>query len=103
MVPVKWMSPEALTYGKYTTANDVWAFGILMWEIFSFGGIPYPLHSNQQVVVHVSKGGRLSRPDLCPPQLYSSVMTQCWHDAPDDRIMFGAMTAFLQSYLEEME
>ena len=33
MVPVKWMSPEALTYGKYTTANDVWAFGILMWEV----------------------------------------------------------------------
>jgi serine/threonine protein kinase len=66
MVPVKWMAPEALNFGKYTTANDVWSFGVLMWEIFSFGAIPYLSHSNQQVIVFVNRGGRLEKPDYCP-------------------------------------
>lgn len=66
MVPVKWMAPEALNFGKYTTANDVWSFGVLMWEIFSFGAIPYLSHSNQQVIVYVNRGGRLDKPEYCP-------------------------------------
>ena len=66
MVPVKWMAPEALKYGKYTTFNDIWACGVLLWEIFSFGAIPYQGYSNQQVLVFVDKGGRLDKPYNCP-------------------------------------
>ena len=66
MVPVKWMAPEALTYGKYTTANAVWAFGVLAWEVFSFGAVPYQHLNNQQVIVNICKGERLDRPQLCP-------------------------------------
>ena len=66
MVPVKWMAPEALTFGKYTASSDVWACAVLLWEIFSFGAIPYQGYSNQQVIVFVNNGGRLEKPDQCP-------------------------------------
>ena len=101
MVPVKWMAPEALTYGKYTTSNDVWGFGVLCWEVFSFGAQPFAHLSNQQVMVNVCRGERMERPYLCPEPLWD-VLTKCWVDAPDDRIMFSALLAFFKEYCKEL-
>ena len=52
-MPIRWMSPEAIQYGHYTTANDIWAFGITMWEVFSYGTIPYSAWSNEDVAENV--------------------------------------------------
>ena len=55
MLPVRWMSPESMKYGKYTTESDVWAFGVVLWEIFSFGKQPHYGHGNEEVyiILHV--------------------------------------------------
>lgn len=52
-VPIRWMSPEAIQYGQYTNKNDVWAFGVTMWEVFSYGVIPYSAWNNEDVATNV--------------------------------------------------
>merc|ERR1712176_1065033 len=99
MVPVKWMAPEALNFGKYTSANDVWSFGVLMWEVFSFGAIPYLSHSNQQVIVFVNRGGRLEKPDYCPQSVWEHICL-CWTKAPEDRITIGGLVNMLSTELD---
>lgn len=49
MLPVRWMSPESVMYGRFTLETDVWSFGVVLWEVFSFGKIPYYGHSNEEV------------------------------------------------------
>ena len=100
MVPVKWMSPEALTTGKYTSSNDVWAYGVLCWEVFTFGDQPYANLNNQEVMVNICGGERLERPKLCPLELWD-VIKKCWEDAPDDRITFSAISTFFAQYANE--
>ncbi|OWJ99445.1 BMX, partial [Cervus elaphus hippelaphus] len=78
--PVKWSAPEVFHYFKYSSKSDVWAFGILMWEVFSLGKQPYDLYDNSQVVVKVSQGHRLYRPQLASDTVYH-IMYSCWHEA----------------------
>ncbi|KFO24343.1 Cytoplasmic tyrosine-protein kinase BMX [Fukomys damarensis] len=78
--PVKWSAPEVFHYFKYSSKSDVWAFGILMWEVFSLGKQPYDLYDNSQVVVKVSQGLRLYRPQLASDTIYQ-IMYSCWHEA----------------------
>ncbi|XP_073655683.1 cytoplasmic tyrosine-protein kinase BMX isoform X2 [Tursiops truncatus] len=77
--PVKWSAPEVFHYFKYSSKSDVWAFGILMWEVFSLGKQPYDLYDNSQVVMKVSQGHRLYRPQLAWDTVYQ-VMHSCWHE-----------------------
>ena len=102
MVPVKWMAPEALTYGKYTSSNDVWAFGVLCWEVYSFGAQPYAHLNNQEVMVRICKGERLERPQVCPESLWD-VIIKCWSDAPGDRITFPALLTFFMENFKESD
>ena len=53
MLPVRWMSPESMKYGRFTTESDIWAFGVVLWEIFSYGRQPYYGHSNEEVSLHL--------------------------------------------------
>ncbi|EGW01659.1 Cytoplasmic tyrosine-protein kinase BMX [Cricetulus griseus] len=78
--PVKWSAPEVFHYFKYSSKSDVWAFGILMWEVFSLGKQPYDLYDNSEVVVKVSQGHRLYRPQLASDTIYQ-IMYSCWHEA----------------------
>ncbi|KAL6033456.1 hypothetical protein STEG23_020271 [Scotinomys teguina] len=80
--PVKWSSPEVFHYFKYSSKSDVWAFGILMWEVFSLGKQPYDLYDNSEVVVKVSQGHRLYRPQLASDTIYQ-IMYSCWHEAKE--------------------
>ncbi|CAC5420398.1 ALK [Mytilus coruscus] len=91
MVPVKWMPPEAFHDGVFTTKTDVWGFGIILWEVFTLGRIPYPGKSNNEVMTFVAKGGRLDKPDQCSQETYS-LMCNCWMNKPEDRPNFRNIT-----------
>uniref|UniRef100_A0A8D2LXD2 Tyrosine-protein kinase receptor n=2 Tax=Varanus komodoensis TaxID=61221 RepID=A0A8D2LXD2_VARKO len=88
MLPVKWMPPEAFMEGIFTSKTDTWSFGVLLWEIFSLGYMPYPSKSNQEVLDFVTNGGRMDPPKNCPGPVYR-IMTQCWQHQPEDRPNFA--------------
>ena len=73
-VPVKWMAPEAVLERLYTTASDVWSFGILCWEVFSFGTTPYPRMGVNDVILALAQGYRMPRPEDCPSDLFGSTL-----------------------------
>ncbi|KFQ92426.1 Cytoplasmic tyrosine-protein kinase BMX, partial [Nipponia nippon] len=77
--PVKWSAPEVFHYTKFSSKSDVWAFGILMWEVFTLGKQPYELYDNMQVIEKVSQGYRLYRPQLVSDIIYQ-IMYNCWHE-----------------------
>ncbi|WAR20368.1 ALK-like protein [Mya arenaria] len=66
MLPIKWMPPEAFLDGVFTSKTDVWSFGVLLWEIYTLGYMPYPGQTNSDVMHFVSSGGRLDPPEQCP-------------------------------------
>uniref|UniRef100_UPI0035901350 leukocyte tyrosine kinase receptor n=1 Tax=Myxine glutinosa TaxID=7769 RepID=UPI0035901350 len=90
MLPVKWMPPEAFMEGVFTSKTDTWSFGVLLWEIFSLGYMPYPSRSNQDVMEFVMSGGRMEPPRNCPLPVYR-IMTQCWQHRPEDRPNFSTI------------
>uniref|UniRef100_A0A0M3J128 receptor protein-tyrosine kinase n=1 Tax=Anisakis simplex TaxID=6269 RepID=A0A0M3J128_ANISI len=87
MLPVKWMPPEAFLDGIFTVKTDVWSFGVLLWEIFSLGYMPYPGRNNQEVMSLIVNGGRLEPPNGVPDQVYS-LMLECWSTIDIDRPKF---------------
>ncbi|XP_031782038.1 leukocyte tyrosine kinase receptor isoform X2 [Nasonia vitripennis] len=90
MLPIKWMPPESFLDGIFTTKTDVWAFGVLLWEIMSFGYMPYTGCANREVMSMVTSGGRLERPAGCPDPIYG-IMTRCWHPHPEERPSFSSI------------
>lgn len=83
-LPVRWMPPEALLYGKFTVKSDVWSFGVLLWEVYTYGRQPYYGMSNYEVIDRVKTGQFLDCPDLCPAPIYE-VMRSSWTRAPSRR------------------
>ncbi|XP_077625768.1 cytoplasmic tyrosine-protein kinase BMX isoform X3 [Crocuta crocuta] len=98
--PVKWSAPEVFHYFKYSSKSDVWAFGILMWEVFSLGKQPYDLYDNSQVVVKVSQGHRLYRPQLASDTVYQ-IMYSCWHELPEKRPTFQQLLSSIEPLREK--
>ncbi|KAI1235312.1 Tyrosine-protein kinase transforming protein Fps [Lamprotornis superbus] len=89
-IPVKWTAPEALNYGRYSSESDVWSFGILLWEAFSLGAVPYASLSNQQTREAVERGVRLDPPEQCPEEVYQ-LMQRCWEYDPHKRPSFSTI------------
>ena len=87
ILPIRWMAPESIIYGKFTTAADVWSFGVVMWEVFSFGLQPYYGTSNDEVTDAVRRGKNLSQPNNCPRKMYQ-IMKDCWNMEQDLRPTF---------------
>eukprot|EP00794_Sanderia_malayensis_P009658 gene9658-10646_t len=85
--PVKWTAPEAIKSKTYSTHSDVWSFGILLWEIYSFGRNPYPRVPLKDVSEKVEKGYRMEIPEGCPNTMYI-LMQQCWSYRPSKRPRF---------------
>uniref|UniRef100_A0A3P8WRX9 receptor protein-tyrosine kinase n=1 Tax=Cynoglossus semilaevis TaxID=244447 RepID=A0A3P8WRX9_CYNSE len=88
-VPVRWTAPEAFQHRKFSSASDVWSFGVLMWEVMSYGERPYWDMSNQEVNQY-----RLPAPHSCPPALHS-LMLQCWQADRGDRPGFDGVLSSL--------
>ncbi|XP_034846271.1 proto-oncogene tyrosine-protein kinase ROS isoform X1 [Mirounga leonina] len=97
LLPVRWMAPESLMDGIFTTQSDVWSFGILIWEILTLGHQPYPTHSNLDVLNYVQTGGRLEPPRNCPDDLWD-LLTQCWAQEADQRPTFHKIQDQLQLF-----
>ncbi|XP_075463966.1 tyrosine-protein kinase Fer-like [Ascaphus truei] len=87
-VPIKWTALEALKYGRYSTESDVWSYGILLWEIFTFGATPYTGMSNQQALTQVTRGFRMRIPERCPMDAYD-LMLRCWDAEATQRPNFS--------------
>ncbi|XP_046966423.1 tyrosine-protein kinase CSK isoform X3 [Vanessa cardui] len=87
-LPIKWTAPEALKYNKFSNKSDMWSFGILLWEIYSFGRVPYPRIPLADVVRHVERGYRMEAPEGCPAGPYD-VMRAAWHADPAQRPTFA--------------
>ncbi|KAI5745746.1 hypothetical protein M8J76_013929 [Diaphorina citri] len=87
LLPVRWMAPECLVDGLFSSQSDVWAFGVLLWEIMSLGQQPYPARTNVDVLHYVRGGGRLNRPANCSHLMYS-LMLKCWSFQSDKRPSF---------------
>uniref|UniRef100_A0A8C2VI33 Tyrosine-protein kinase receptor n=1 Tax=Chinchilla lanigera TaxID=34839 RepID=A0A8C2VI33_CHILA len=94
-LPVKWMPPEALLEGIFTSKTDSWSFGVLLWEIFSLGYMPYPGRTNLEVLDFVVAGSRMDPPQGCPRPVYR-IMTQCWQHRPELRPNFASILQHLQ-------
>ncbi|XP_061209452.1 inactive tyrosine-protein kinase transmembrane receptor ROR1 isoform X3 [Neopsephotus bourkii] len=97
LLPIRWMPPEAIMYGKFSSDSDIWSFGVVLWEIFSFGLQPYYGFSNQEVIEMIRKRQLLPCSEDCPPRMYS-LMTECWHDLPSRRPRFKEIHARLRSW-----
>lgn len=100
-LPVKWTAPEALKSQKFSTQSDVWSYGVLLWEIFSFGRQPYPKMSVCDVRERVDQGYRMDPPDECPPHVYS-IMTSCWDSDPKKRPAFHKLRDTLEKELGKL-
>ncbi|XP_065188437.1 tyrosine-protein kinase CSK-like [Sycon ciliatum] len=88
--PIKWTAPEALRHSKFSTKSDVWSYGIMLWELYSFGRVPYPRVPLAEVTQHVESGYRMDAPDNCPPEVYS-IMKRCWDIVPERRPEFSVL------------
>uniref|UniRef100_A0A2K6Q919 Fibroblast growth factor receptor n=1 Tax=Rhinopithecus roxellana TaxID=61622 RepID=A0A2K6Q919_RHIRO len=86
-LPVKWMAPEALFDRIYTHQSDVWSFGVLLWEIFTLGGSPYPGVPVEELFKLLKEGHRMDKPSNCTNELYM-MMRDCWHAVPSQRPTF---------------
>lgn len=86
-IPIRWASPEVLHSKRYSVSSDVWAYGVLMYEIWSTGHTPYEQLTDQEVIKAVNNGTRLAQPTGCPQAIYQ-VMSECWHSNPDSRPTF---------------
>jgi serine/threonine protein kinase len=97
-LPVKWMAPEALFDRKYTIKSDVWSYGVLLWEIFSLGGNPYPSVPIEKLFVLLREGYRMERPPYASPEMYR-IMMNCWHHRPALRPSFVDIVSQLDHML----
>ncbi|XP_049632381.1 tyrosine-protein kinase ABL2 [Suncus etruscus] len=86
--PIKWTAPESLAYNTFSIKSDVWAFGVLLWEIATYGMSPYPGIDLSQVYDLLEKGYRMEQPEGCPPKVYE-LMRACWQWSPADRPSFA--------------
>jgi len=101
-MPIKWTAPEILSgdLSALSTQSDVWSYGIVLYEIFTIGGIPYPGWSEGRVVQAVLNGYQMPKPDHIDDQLYD-IMIRCWNLNPDFRPPFENLRQRMDTYLRE--
>ncbi|NWR55387.1 INSRR protein, partial [Bucorvus abyssinicus] len=98
LLPVRWMSPEALKDGIFNTQSDVWSFGVVLWEIATLAEQPYQGMSNEQVLRFVMDNGILERPENCPDKLHE-LMCRCWQQNPRQRPSFVQLLESIKDHM----
>uniref|UniRef100_A0A674CYD2 receptor protein-tyrosine kinase n=1 Tax=Salmo trutta TaxID=8032 RepID=A0A674CYD2_SALTR len=97
-IPIRWTAPEAISYRKFTSASDAWSYGIVLWEVMSYGERPYWEMSNQDVIKAVDEGYRLPPPMDCPATLYQ-LMLDCWQKERNNRPKFEQIVSILDKLI----
>jgi len=95
--PIKWTAPEAAMYSRFTIKSDVWSFGILLYELITYGRFPYPGMNNAQVLEALQAGYRMPCPMGCPEPLYE-IMRECWRDDAASRPPFEPLQWRLEEF-----
>ncbi|CAJ1070341.1 tyrosine-protein kinase ABL1 isoform X2 [Xyrichtys novacula] len=98
--PIKWTAPESLAYNKFSIKSDVWAFGVLLWEIATYGMSPYPGIDLSQVYELLEKEYRMDRPEGCPEKVYE-LMRACWRWNPLERPSFAETHQAFETMFQE--
>lgn len=99
-LPIKWMAPESINFRRFTTASDIWMFGVCMWEILMYGIKPFQGVKNNEVIGKIENGERLPLPANCPPALYH-IMFECWSYEPSKRPTFQDLKTRLSVIVQE--
>lgn len=97
-LPFKWMALESILNHDFTERSDVWAYGILLWEIFSLGRVPYPQISNDDLIAYLQSGNRMEQPKFAPDDIYN-LMRQCWLSDPNNRPNFSECKLTMKDHL----
>lgn len=101
-MPIKWLALECLRDHVFTEKTDVWSFGILLWEIFSLGGDPYPGQTiDSKFYDRISNGYRLDRPAFATKPAFD-LMRKCWLEKPEERPDFHSIARTMDKMLEEI-
>jgi len=98
--PVRWLAPECIQRRRYSEKSDVWAFGVTLWEVWTYAKVPFYNTSDEEVEQKVLTGSRLSQPQSCPDQVYS-IMQECWKEKQSDRPEFKDLKLKLQGQYDE--
>ncbi|XP_077192883.1 inactive tyrosine-protein kinase 7 isoform X1 [Paroedura picta] len=94
-IPLRWMPPEAVLEDEFSTKSDIWSFGVVMWEIFTLGEMPYSKLADEEVLAGLQTGKmKLPHPEGCPSKIYK-VMQRCWASSPKDRPSFSEIANML--------
>ena len=97
---IKWTAPEAYLDYRFSIKSDVWSFGIVIYEVITYGSFPYPGMNNELVKKNLKSGARMWRPMRCPEKLYK-IMRSCWKEVPDERPTFETLQWQLDDYFIE--
>ena len=93
-LPVRWMSPEANRRHRFSEKSDVWAYAVMLWEVFSLGDKPYFLFPDDSVVIgKIVAGVTLEQPALCPAAVFAELLQPCWAARAQDRPSFTDLVA----------
>ncbi|KAK9391934.1 ephrin type-A receptor 2 [Crotalus adamanteus] len=101
-IPIRWTAPEAISHRKFTSASDVWSYGIVMWEVMSYGDRPYWELSNHEVMKAINEGFRLPAPMECPSAIYQ-LMMRCWQQERSQRPKFTDIVSILDKLIRAPE
>ncbi|XP_046637844.1 vascular endothelial growth factor receptor 1-like isoform X2 [Daphnia pulicaria] len=99
LMPIKWMAIESLTDRIFSTQSDVWSYGVLLWEIFTLGKVPYPGLEGNTLVRQLEIGYRMDKPDYAPTCM-GEIMSSCWKADPKERPSFSEMEEMISSQME---
>ncbi|XP_059350097.1 vascular endothelial growth factor receptor 1-like [Daphnia carinata] len=99
LLPIKWMAIESLTDQIFSSRSDVWSYGIVLWELFVLGKIPYPGMNGFIIVKSIQEGLRMEKPDYAP-NFFGEMMKSCWNKDPNDRPTFHQLANTIENYME---
>nr|XP_051712667.1 ephrin type-A receptor 8 isoform X2 [Oryctolagus cuniculus] len=101
-IPIRWTAPEAIAFRTFSSASDVWSFGVVMWEVLAYGERPYWNMTNRDVISSVEEGYRLPAPMGCPRALHQ-LMLDCWHKDRAQRPRFSHIVSVLDALIRSPE
>lgn len=103
-LPIAWCAPECIHDLLFTIHSDIWAYGITLWEIFTYGFTPWAGLTGRQILemIDTPRFGRLDQPDACPDPIYDAVMRACWAHEPKARPTFAQLLGklFFRGFVE---